>query len=63
MNANGVKAVASESVFRQRFDDLPAERTHAALSQLLCVAHSPIKPAKPPTAEDTLRPDKTKLTL
>lgn len=34
MNAYGLKAVASESVFRQRFDDLPADKTHAALRKL-----------------------------
>jgi len=34
MNAFGLKTVASESVFRQRFDDFPAERTHAALRKL-----------------------------
>ncbi len=34
MNAYGLKAVASESVFRQRFDDLPANKTHAALRKL-----------------------------
>ena len=34
MNAYGLKTVASESVFRQRFDDLPAKRTHAALRKL-----------------------------
>jgi hypothetical protein len=34
MNAFGLKAVASESVFRQRFDDLPASKTHAALRKL-----------------------------
>lgn len=34
MNAYGLKAIASESVFRQRFDDLPAQRTHAALRKL-----------------------------
>lgn len=34
VNAYRLKAVASESVFRQRFDDLPAQRTHAALRQL-----------------------------
>lgn len=34
MNAYGLKAVASESVFRQRFDDLPANKTHAALRSL-----------------------------
>jgi len=34
MNAYGLKTVASESVFRQRFDDLPAQRTHAALRKL-----------------------------
>ena len=30
MNAYGLKAVASESVFRQRFDDLPANKTCGA---------------------------------
>jgi hypothetical protein len=34
MNAFGLKTVASEPVFRQRFDDLPATRTHAALREL-----------------------------
>ena len=34
MNAYGLKAVASESVFRQRFDDLPAKKTHAVLRKL-----------------------------
>ncbi|NCD32710.1 MAG: IS1380 family transposase [Spartobacteria bacterium] len=34
MNAYGLKNVASEAVFRQRFDDLPETRTHAALRQL-----------------------------
>ena len=34
MNAYGLKTVASESVFRQRFDDLPAEKTHASLRRL-----------------------------
>ena len=34
MNAYGLKTVASEAVFRQRFDDLPAQRTHAALRKL-----------------------------
>lgn len=34
MNAFGLKAVASEPVFRQRFDDLPASKTHAALRKL-----------------------------
>ncbi len=34
MNAYGLKAIASESVFRQRFDDLPANKTHAALRKL-----------------------------
>ena len=34
MNAFGLKTVASEPVFRQRFDDLPAARTHAALREL-----------------------------
>jgi len=34
MNAYGLKTVASEPVFRQRFDDLPAKRTHAALRKL-----------------------------
>lgn len=33
-NAYGLKAIASEAVFRTRFDDLPAERTHAALRRL-----------------------------
>ena len=34
MNAFGLETVASEPVFRQRFDDLPAARTHAALRDL-----------------------------
>lgn len=34
MNAYGLATVASEPVFRQRFDDLPAARTHAALRKL-----------------------------
>lgn len=34
MNAFGLKTVASEPVFRQRFDDLPPIRTHAALRDL-----------------------------
>jgi hypothetical protein len=34
MNAYGLKTIASEAVFRTRFDDLPAERTHAALRRL-----------------------------
>jgi len=34
MNAFGVDTVASEAVFRQRFDDLPALRTHTALRNL-----------------------------
>lgn len=34
MNAFGLKTVASEPVSRQRFDDLPAARTHAALRNL-----------------------------
>jgi hypothetical protein len=34
MNAFDLKTVASESVFRQRFDDFPALRTHAALRKL-----------------------------
>jgi len=34
MNAFDLKTVASEPVFRQRFDDLPAARTHAALRDL-----------------------------
>jgi hypothetical protein len=34
MNAYGLERVASEAVFRQRFDDLPALRTHAALRRL-----------------------------
>jgi hypothetical protein len=34
MNAYGLKGVASEPVFRQRFDDLPEARTHAALRDL-----------------------------
>ena len=34
MNAYGLARVPSESVFRQRFDDLPALRTHAALRRL-----------------------------
>ncbi len=34
MNAYGLKTVASESVFRQRFDDLPAEKTLTALRKL-----------------------------
>ena len=34
MNAFGLKRVASEPVFRQRFDDLPAARTHTALREL-----------------------------
>jgi hypothetical protein len=34
MNAYGLETVASEPVFRQRFDDLPAKRTHAALRKL-----------------------------
>lgn len=34
INAYGLKTVASEAVFRQRFDDLPAQRTHAALRNL-----------------------------
>lgn len=33
-NAFGLEAVASEPVFRTRFDDLPATRTHAALRKL-----------------------------
>lgn len=33
-NAFGIETVASEPVFRQRFDDLPADRTHAALRAL-----------------------------
>jgi hypothetical protein len=33
-NAYGLKRVASESVFRQRFDELPAQRTHAAMRKL-----------------------------
>ena len=34
MNAYGLKTVASEAVFRQRFDELPSERTHDALRRL-----------------------------
>lgn len=34
MNAYGLKTIASESVFRQRFDDLPADKAHAALRKL-----------------------------
>jgi hypothetical protein len=34
MNAYGLDTVASEAVFRQRFDDLPAQRTHTALRKL-----------------------------
>ena len=34
MNAYGLKAVASESAFRQRFDDLPSDKTHEALRKL-----------------------------
>lgn len=34
INAFGLETVASEAVFRQRFDDLPAQRTHAALRKL-----------------------------
>jgi hypothetical protein len=34
MNAYGLTSVASEPVFRQRFDDLPAERTHASIRDL-----------------------------
>lgn len=34
MNAYGLKTVASEAVFRQRFDDLPANKAHAALRKL-----------------------------
>lgn len=33
MKAFGLKTVASEPVFRQRFDDLPVARTHATLSE------------------------------
>lgn len=33
-NAFGLKTVASEPVFRTRFDELPADRTHAALRTL-----------------------------
>ena len=33
-NAFGIKTIASEPVFRQRFDDMPALRTHAALRNL-----------------------------
>ena len=33
-NAFGVKTVASESVFRQRFDELPPLKTHTALRRL-----------------------------
>lgn len=33
-NAFGLKTIASEPVFRTRFDDLPGERTHAALRKL-----------------------------
>ena len=33
-NAFGIKTVASESVFRQRFDELPAARAHSALRSL-----------------------------
>ena len=34
MNAYGLKIIASEAAFRTRFDDLPPERTHAALRKL-----------------------------
>jgi len=34
MNAFGLETVASEPVFRQRFDDLPAARAHMALRDL-----------------------------
>ena len=34
MNAFGLKALPSEPVFRTRFDDMPADRTHAALRRL-----------------------------
>ncbi len=34
MNAYSLKVIASESVFRQRFDDLPANKTHTALRKL-----------------------------
>ena len=33
-NAFGIKTVPSEPVFRQRFDELPPDRTHAALRKL-----------------------------
>ncbi|NKB24111.1 MAG: hypothetical protein GKR87_06995 [Kiritimatiellae bacterium] len=34
MNAFGLKTVSSEPVFRRRFDDLPAARTHQALCKV-----------------------------
>lgn len=34
MNAYGLRKVASEPVFRQRFDDLPADKTYMALRRL-----------------------------